>query len=130
MLATDIFILSRPGVGTLKIPGDLIAPGVGGFVIEASGEALIPGVFYGVKTGLGAFSMTLPALVLVTSPAYIEIADLDNNAGVNNYTINAFAGDQIANHGALSAAYTVNISNTVTRLIANGTSWTAISYGQ
>lgn len=114
-------MLSRLGVGTLFVDASVVLPFLGGFLITANGTALTAGTVYGVKTSLGAFSATLPQLSTVTPGAIVMIEDVDYNAGVNALTVNAFAGDQISDHGVLAASTLLNISNTVLTLMADST---------
>ena len=137
LLPTDAFVISRLGSGTLYVDANVVLPGLGGFLITANGTLLGVGNTYGVKTGLGAFSGTLPQVSTVKPGSLVILQDVDNNAGVNNFTVNAFSGDQIADHGALSSSYALAISNTLTVIMANATvapytsasQWEATSYG-
>jgi hypothetical protein len=124
-------------VGTLKVAATVVLPGLGGFLITASGILLAAGSIYGVKTGLGAFSATLPALATVAPGALVLVEDVDNNAGTNNFTVDAMAGDAISYHGSVSSSYVMRVSNTFAAFTADSavapyavaSSWVAISYG-
>lgn len=107
----------------------ILLEGAEGFngLIVASGASLVTGGFYAVRTSLGAFSGTLPVLSGVQPGSFLEIADADYNANVNNYTVNAFGMDQIAAFGSLGSSYVINLRDSITRFIANTTSWRAIT---
>lgn len=113
----DIAQFSGAGGGTV---GDLVT---------SSGMQLFINGFFGVKTSLGAFTGILPPLDSVAAPGYLEVADIDYDAAAHNYTVEAFSGDMISDHGVLGASYVINVSNTITRFIANTNSWTVITYG-
>lgn len=131
ILPTDALVLDRIGSGTEFIEGsDFLPASAGQGIIAANNLILASGYFYGLRSGSGTFTgTTLPQLSGIVAPAFIEIADLDNNVGTNNLVINAFAGDLISDHGTTAATYTMTINNTIIRLIANTTSWTVIPYG-
>lgn len=126
---TDAFVIDRLGGGTFYIEAIDFVPTQGDTLISASGANLAAGLAYAVRTNLGAFSGTLPQLSTVTPGNYLEVADADDNAGSNHYTVNAFAGDEISDHATLGTAYIINVSNTITRFIANTAAWRAITYG-
>lgn len=138
LLPTDLFVLSRVGVGTLGINANVVLPGLGGLLITTNGTELFPGFTYGAKTAIAALSATLPPLSTVLPGAIVIVEDVDNNAGTNNFTVNAFGTDQISSHGALALNYVIGISNTFATFMADSTAapylaatqWTAIGYGQ
>lgn len=132
LLPTDAIPLDRIGSGTEWIAGSDLGGGGGGqqlVLITASGISLAVNTLYAAKTGATALTVTLPQLSLQASPQFVDLFDIDNNAGVNNITINAFSGDQISDHGALSSAYVIGVSNMGVRLFVNTNSWTAIPLG-
>lgn len=132
VLPTDGFWVDRVGQGTVFVLGANLPTGTGGqqlVLITASGISLAVNTLYAAKTGATALTVTLPQLSLQVSPQFVDLFDIDNNAGVNNITINAFSGDQISDHGALSSAYVIGVSNMGVRLFVNTNSWTAIPLG-
>lgn len=127
---TDVFVISRLGVGTLNIEAADISGGLEGTLITANGVQLQAGGLYAVKTSLGAFSGQLPQLSSVTAGVIVEVSDADYDAGTNPYTVNAFAGDAIADHASSGSSYVINISNTISRFTANNNgTWRVITYG-
>lgn len=130
LLATDALPIDRIGQGTVFIESENFVPDAGGFLINANNINLTLGT-WGLQSSAGTFTgVTLPQISTLLSTNYLDIMDMDNNAGTNHLTVNAFAGDLIASHGVTSSTYVINISNTITRLMVNtnGT-WTAIGYG-
>jgi hypothetical protein len=122
-LPTDIFVLERAGVGTLKIAGDQLPGGSGGILIESNGLVLQTGTFYGIKSSLGAWTISLPSLSEQAIPSYADLADIDYNINVNNLTIQANGSDLIALYGASASSQTLKVAGVQARLVANTTSW-------
>jgi len=124
-------------VGTLKVSATVVLPGLGGFLITTNGVLLTAGGIYGVKTNIAALSATLPALATVSPGAIVIIEDVDDNAGTNNFTVHAMAGDAISDHGSVSSQYVMNVNNTFASFMADSTvapynvanQWTAASWG-
>lgn len=132
---TDALWIDRIGVGTMECPASLISPFSGALVV-ASGGVLYPGSWW-AKTSLGALSASLPQLSTMSPADQIIVGDIDYNAGVNNFTVNAFAGDLIADHVGIGPSYPINISNTISIFVANATvapytianQWRVVTYG-
>lgn len=135
LLNTDAIWIDRVGVGTQWAPASAIG-GNSGQLITSNGLALNPGFFW-LKSSLGAFTGHLPSVAHISPGESVVIGDIDYNAGVNNYTVNAHSGDMILDHGTLVATYSVNISNAITLFVANSSvapydtadSWTVVVYG-
>lgn len=125
---SDAAVIDRLGVGTLYAPISLF-PGAGCSLVTANLALSAPGVFL-VRTSLGAFSGTLPALSTLTGfPGQVTIVDMDNNAGTHNFTINAAAGDAILNHSSSGGSLVMNVSNTFIYLFGvTGVGWRAIAF--
>lgn len=98
-------------------------------LVSTSGTTLLPGNFYIVQSDLGAFTALLPALGDIGPPVYLEVADGDDNAGINNFTVNAAPGDSVLDHETVGSSYVININNTITRFMGLPTGWRVITYG-
>ena len=89
----------------------------------AASADIVPLTFYGIRTSVGAMTLTLPSLSLVQLGDWIELADIDFSAETNNVTITASGSDQIALYGGSATSQTLNIAGVRTTLVANTTSW-------
>lgn len=108
--------------------GSGVGPQVPG-LIASNGVQLLPWSIWSVRTLLGAFSGTLPKRSTIAPGAWLMVADAEYHAGVNNYTVNAFAGDQISARGVLANNWKLALSNQVGLFLNGATSWTVIPYG-
>jgi hypothetical protein len=96
----------------------------------AASASLLLGFSYSVATSGAPSAATLPAVSSGVPGNYLEIIDLDNNAGTNNITLTAAGSDLILDHTASGGTYVVRTSNTITRFtITSDLKWRAISYG-
>lgn len=87
---------------------NLVGPGAFGFnVVQATASTFMtPGVAYGVRTDLGAFTMVCPALI---RPTLIIVQDTAANAAANNITING-NGLDVSVFGTSAPTQPINIS--------------------
>lgn len=78
---------------------------------------------YGVNTSVGAFNLFLPLLATLEPGDWIEVADVDFNANVNNITVTAAMSDQIALYNAAAGAQVMNVAGSRARFVVNNSAW-------
>jgi hypothetical protein len=79
--------------------------------------------FYGVRTSVGAFSLYLPLLATLLPGDWIDIADIDFNANINNITVFGNTSDQIALYNASAGSQVLNVAGVRARLVVNAGIW-------
>lgn len=79
--------------------------------------------FYGVRTSVGAFSVYLPLLASLLPGDWIDLADIDFNANINNVTIVGNTSDQIALYASSAGSQVLNVAGARTRLVVNAGIW-------
>lgn len=131
--ADDNVNVIRPNGVTIgawvRIPTQAIppAPSAGGLsvgFITTNGTTLLSGFLWTVRTSLGAFSGTLPAISGLSNGNYLEIQDGDYNAGTNNFTALAAGGDTILyTSNAPAGSFVMNVSDTILRLTVVAGAW-------
>ena len=130
--ATALVWVNVGGVDYRTTVGAIAAqasPSVIPVLVTASGESLFARGMFSVETSLFTGFGTLPQLATVPLASPIWVQDISNNAGTNNYTVNAYAGDQISVDGVLGASATLNVSSTILLFLAGPTSWTLLRFG-
>lgn len=100
-----------------------------GPVITGSGGTLSPGMsLFG--SAAGALGATMPALASVPEgDALFRVADADDNAGVNNITITAAAGDMFALPGGSTAAsFVINVNSASALIFKRSGAWRVLPH--
>lgn len=98
-------------------------------LIKVAGTQLVAGGLYGAKTGLGVLNSILPKGAGVPSGEIVRVRDVDFNAAVNNFTVNAFAGDQIVfETNAPAANFVIQTNGGEADFTWNDTYWRAHFY--
>lgn len=80
---------------------------------------------YAVKTLSGAYTINLPKIGGTTGPRngdWIDIADADNNAGVNHITVNGASGDNILYQGSVNPSQVIIDSGSYTTAVVENLS--------
>ena len=84
---------------------------------------LAPLTSYGVRTSVGAFSLYLPLLASLIPGDWIDIADVDFNANVNNISVVGNTSDQIALYATNAGTQVLSIAGVKVRLVVNAGIW-------
>jgi len=92
-------------------------------LIGATLTSLAPLSFNGIRTAVEAITLTLPALSGLQPGDWIDVADVDFNAHVNNITVNAVGLDLIFSYGVSAASQTLNVAGARVRFVVNVSSW-------
>ena len=92
-------------------------------VVASTPVTMQPLTFYAVRTSVGAFSLYLPPLAGLTLSDWIDVADIDFDANVNNITVHASGSDVIALYGTTAGTQVLNLAGVQARFVVNNSSW-------
>ena len=84
---------------------------------------LAPLTSYGVRTSVGAFSLYLPLLASLLPGDWIDLADIDFNANINNITVFGNTSDQIVLFATSAGSQVLNVAGVQARLVVNAGIW-------
>jgi hypothetical protein len=122
--AGDDYRITVGQIASLAVPNAFVPT-----LVTSSGVNLFARGMFSVKTGLGAFVGTLPKLATVPLATPVWVQDIDNNAGTNNYTVDAFAGDSIVIDGVSGSTAPLNVNSSILLFLANTTAWACLRFG-
>ena len=114
--------LSQGGTGATSSAGaayNIVQRGV----INATAFNLAVLTSYGVQTSGGAFSVYLPALSTLLPGDWIDVADIDFNANVNNITVVGNGTDQIVAYTSAAGSQVLNVAGVKVRFVVNASNW-------
>lgn len=92
-------------------------------IVDSTAVSMSAVTQYYVRTSVGAFTLYLPPLSTMVPPDWVDVADIDFNANVNNITITAYNTDQIVLYGSSASSQTLNVAGARTRLVVNNNTW-------
>lgn len=78
---------------------------------------------YSVRTSVAAISLYLPLLASLLPGDWIEVADVDFNANINNITIVGNTSDQIALYASSAGSQVLNVAGAKAVLFVNAGIW-------
>lgn len=97
-------------------------------LVSTTGVTAAGLTFYGVKSSAGAIALNLPPLASLANGDWVQVIDIDNEAGTNNITITANGADEIDFNGSTATSQVIATNGAFAMLMVNSGIWTMVLF--